>query len=131
MIARCQCGQLQARLPGPAEAVACHCTACQRRSGSPFGVIAYYPDAQVSVTGTGTVYLRPADSGAPFETTFCPVCGTTLYVRTGRHRDMIGIPVGTIADPAYPAPVRSVWEETRHDWVTIPGAIPHFPRGRS
>ncbi|TPE60596.1 GFA family protein [Sandaracinobacter neustonicus] len=132
MIATCQCGQLKAHLPGPAEAiVACHCLACQRRSGSPFGVIAYYPQAQVQLSGEASLFVRLADSGTPFETGFCPICGTTVHVRTGRHPESIGIPIGTFADPAYPAPVRSVWEETKHGWVVIPGDIQHFPRGRN
>ncbi|HBH43966.1 MAG TPA: aldehyde-activating protein, partial [Hyphomonas atlantica] len=38
---------------------------------------------------------------------------------------------GAIADPHIPAPVRSVWEETRHDWVEITSATQHFPKGRS
>ncbi len=49
MHAQCLCGQLSAELPGPIDqVVACHCTACQRRSGSPFGTIAYYPQGDVA-----------------------------------------------------------------------------------
>jgi hypothetical protein len=44
---------------------------------------------------------------------------------------IIGIPLGLFADPAYPAPARSVFEEAMHHWVSIPGEIPHYPRGRS
>jgi hypothetical protein len=48
MHAQCQCGQLSAAISGTTEQiVACHCTDCQRRSGSPFGVVAYFPEAIV------------------------------------------------------------------------------------
>ena len=53
MEAQCACGQLVVILTEdvtPA-VVACHCTACQRRSGSPFGVGAYYPRALLSFSG--------------------------------------------------------------------------------
>ena len=43
---------------------------------------------------------------------------------------MIGVTVGTIADPQFQPPVRSVWEQSMHTWVSIPGAIEHYPQGR-
>ncbi|MEO0033107.1 MAG: hypothetical protein RIS94_2865 [Pseudomonadota bacterium] len=132
MRATCQCGQLTAEIPGPSDQiVACHCHACQRRSGSPFGLVAYYPAADVSITGEAREYTRATDSGSTFTNAFCPTCGTTVFCRAGIKPAVIGIPVGTLADPAYPAPVRSVWEQAKHSWVAIPGNIPHFPQGRS
>ena len=131
MRAQCLCGDLHADVPGPADTiVACHCTDCQRRSGSPFGVIAYYPASAVSLHGTPSEYTRIAESGAGFTQAFCPRCGTTVWCRADKHPDAIGIPVGTIADPGYPRPVRSVWEDRRHAWVAMPEDIAHFPRGR-
>ncbi|MHC2281080.1 hypothetical protein ACVME8_007723 [Bradyrhizobium diazoefficiens] len=38
---------------------------------------------------------------------------------------MIGVAVGAIADPNYPAPIRSVFEQSKHSWVEITGAQ-HF-----
>ena len=132
MDATCQCGRLTVALPGPSSSVvACHCGYCQRRSGSPFGVFAYYPDDSVEVRGEATRYERPTATGGTFTTFFCPTCGSTVYARAGKHPTMLGIAVGTICDPGYPAPVRSVWEEGKHDWVVIPEPADHFPRGRS
>ena len=67
--ARCCCGALVAELPGPTELVsACHCLECQRRTGAPFGVGAFYPVDQVRITGDAKEYRRPTDSGAPART---------------------------------------------------------------
>lgn len=132
LLAKCQCGLLSVNLPGPSSSVvACHCHDCQRRSGSPFGVLAYYADESVKITGEATRYERATATGGTFETFFCPTCGSTVYARAGRHPALIGIAVGAICDPTYPAPVRSVWEERKHDWVVIPEPVQHFPRGRS
>lgn len=132
MRAECQCGELAADVAAAADqVVACHCRACQRRSGSPFGVIAYFDAADVTLHGSPREFARAGTSGKPFTASFCPRCGTTLWVRAGGKPDAIGIPVGAFADPGFPAPVRSVWEETQHHWVAIPGAIAHFPRGRA
>jgi len=131
MKAECQCGGLTVELPGPTPAVvACHCTACQRRTGSPFGLMAYYPADQLTIGGEATRYDRPTDEGNTFETFFCPTCGSTVYARAGKHPTMIGVAIGTIADPDFQPPVRSVWEQTMHRWVTMPGDVQHFPKGR-
>jgi hypothetical protein len=131
MEARCQCGQLSVALPGPSPAtVVCHCGYCQRRTGSPFGILAYYPSEMLTITGQATLYARPAASGGTFESFFCPVCGSTVYARAGKHPAMLGVAVGAFNDPHYPAPVRSVWEEGKHDWVVIPGKVERFDRGR-
>lgn len=37
--------------------------------------------------------------------------------------DNIAIPVGAFADPAFPAPAFSVYEERMHRWVTMPADI--------
>ena len=131
MKAQCQCGQLSVSLPGPTQAVvACHCIDCQRRSGSPFGVLAYYLADQISITGDARRYERETAEGNSFESFFCPECGSTVYVRAGKHPSMIGVAVGAIADPAFQAPLRSVWEKSKHHWVLMPGDIEHFPKGR-
>jgi hypothetical protein len=111
--------------------IACHCTACQRRSGSPFGVLAYYPADQLSITGEAKRYERVTDEGNRFETFFCPDCGSTVYAKAGKHPAMIGVAVGATADPTFQAPIRSVWEQSMHSWVTMPEGMQHFPKGRN
>jgi hypothetical protein len=81
--------------------------------------------------GEATRYERPTATGGAFETFFCPICGSTVYARAGKHPTMVGVAVGAIRDPKYPAPTRSVWEEGKHDWIVIPEPVDHYPRGRS
>jgi len=127
----CQCGQLAVVLPGPSPAVvACHCIDCQRRTGSPFGVLAYYPHAQVTVIGQAKRFARPTASGGVFETYFCETCGSTVYAKAAKHPELIGVAIGAIADPSLPAPLRSVWEQSMHNWVKIPETAEHYPQGR-
>jgi hypothetical protein len=38
--------------------------------------------------------------------------------------DVIGIPVGIFADPAYPPPRSSIFVPHKHPWVSIPPGIP-------
>jgi hypothetical protein len=38
---------------------------------------------------------------------------------------IVAVPVGAFADPSFPAPTRSVWEERRHSWLRLPDDIEH------
>jgi hypothetical protein len=110
--------------------VLCHCLDCQRRSGSPFGVMAYFPAEAVAIEGHATRYERRADAGNTFTNGFCPNCGSTLFSLPGKYPELVGISLGTMADPSFPPPARSVYEQSRHPWVTLPEDMPRHPRGR-
>jgi hypothetical protein len=43
----------------------------------------------------------------------------------------IGVAVGGFADPSFPAPTHSIWEESRHSWVTFGNDLDHFAQGVS
>src|SRR3954452_9013605 len=125
--ARCSCGAIALSLPGPTDRIAaCHCVECQRRTGAPFGVGAFYPTE--TVTGTPNEYIRAGDSGGRVCSYFCPACGSTVYWKADNLPAMIGVAVGAIAVPNYPAPIRSVFEQSKHAWVEISG-VEHFKQG--
>ncbi|PIT02044.1 aldehyde-activating protein [Bradyrhizobium nitroreducens] len=124
--ARCSCGALSLSLPGPSQlVVACHCLDCQRRTGAPFGVGAFYPAHAVTISGLSKEYVRTAASGGKVHNHFCPDCGATVYWQADNLPGMIGVAVGAIAQPDFPAPIRSVFEQSKHGWVEIEGAE-HF-----
>ena len=127
--AQCCCGVLAVSAEGePAVVSLCNCIECQRRTGSPFGVGAYYEAAQVNVTGPSCVYERKVeDRWLRFH--FCATCGSTVYWQTANHPGRYGIAVGAFADPHFPKPARSVFERSRHDWLSLPHDIPGFTAG--
>jgi hypothetical protein len=128
--AECQCGQLTLELPQrPLITIACHCLACQRRTGAPFGVQNYYRGDQVRIDGEAKAYKRVSDEGNDVETFFCPNCGSTVFLRLAKQPDLVGVAIGAIADPASAPPKWSVWEQSRHPWIDIAGDVRHFPQG--
>jgi hypothetical protein len=126
--ARCSCGAVTLSLPEePSKiVVACHCIDCQRRTGAPFGVGAYYSADVVAISGTSKEFTHAAASGGKIHNYFCPQCGSTVYWKLSNLPALIGVAVGAMANPKYPAPVISVEEQTKHDWVHIDGAVEHF-----
>ncbi len=121
--ASCQCGQLSLVCTGePLRISVCHCLECQKRSGAPFAAQARYPAAQVTVTGESRRWTRIGSSGNPAEHHFCDTCGTTLWYHTAAYLpDAFAVAIGAFADPAFPAPSVSVYENRKHPWLAIVG----------
>ena len=125
--AKCCCGQLSLTTQGdPLRVSICHCFACQRRTGSTFGVQARYELKNVSIDGQSKRYKRTADSGNQVSFYFCPNCGSTVYYALEQDPNVVAVPVGAFADPHFDAPGISVYEARRHDWVEVPANIEHF-----
>jgi hypothetical protein len=102
----------------------CHCLACQRRTGSAFGIQARFPAERVKIDGRANEYIRLSDEGETRTFHFCPDCGATVYYQS--DPELIAVPIGAFADPDFPPPRISVWEERRHAWVAVPpGAERH------
>jgi hypothetical protein len=124
--AGCSCGQLHLVAEGePVRISMCHCLACQRRTGSAFGIQARFPRDQVSIEGRSTEYVRVSDGGDTRTFNFCPECGATVYYRLSTQPDVFAVPIGAFADPDFPPPTISVYESRRHPWLTVPAAMEH------
>lgn len=96
----------------------CHCLECQRRTGGPFGIAAFFAVAETTVEGESTVYRRESDSGFPVTFHFCPSCGSTVFWYPARRPEAVAVAVGCFADPGFPAPGQQVFVQHRHAWVT-------------
>ena len=126
-VAACSCGQLSAIALGePVRVSICHCLACQRRSGSVFAAQARFLKECVTIRGTAKQYVRVSDEGNQVVFNFCPHCGATVYYQVGDEAQSIAIAVGAFADPGFPAPSFSVYEERMHAWVGLPENIEHM-----
>jgi hypothetical protein len=126
--ASCSCGQLTLTTRDePVRVSICHCLACQRRTGSVFGAQARFRRSGVVLSGDSTEYIRTGDDGNKVSFSFCPRCGATVhYSVEGYDEDSIAVPVGAFADPSFPAPSFSVYEDRMHAWVGLPPGIEHM-----
>ena len=124
--AACSCGQLRVTTEGdPGSISMCHCLACQRRTGSAFGLQARWPNDRVEVSGRYTEYVRVSDEGAERTFRFCPDCGATVFWTNEDYLpDWIAVAVGAFADPSFPQPTYSSYGATRrHPWLAVPAGI--------
>jgi hypothetical protein len=123
--AECACRSFKVRVEAePIVVGACNCTQCQRRSGSVFAVVAYFPKDNVQVvSGAYKTFDYTADSGRKGEMHFCPECGSTVFWDAEYRRDLRGVAVGCFADPTFPPPQSAAYNRSRHPWVTFPPGI--------
>lgn len=127
--ASCQCGGFKAHVEGEPDAVnVCHCRDCQRRTGAHMSANAYFPKARVRLEGEWRLYARPASDGRQMRNCFCPTCGSTVCWTLDLFPERYGVAVGAFNDPAFPAPSRSVWEQSMYAWTTPPAGVERFPR---
>ena len=105
----------------------CHCLACQRRTGSAFGIQARFTTERVRVVGRYSDYARTSDEDDRVVHVFhfCPDCGATVFYSEPTRPDVIAVPVGAFADPSFPAPTVSIYESRRHPWLAVPAAMEH------
>ncbi|HKH29655.1 MAG TPA: GFA family protein [Gaiellaceae bacterium] len=124
--AACHCGQLRLQVQGDPLAVSiCNCLACQRRTGSAFGMQAGFKAEQVEVSGRFNDYSRISDEADRKEAVFhfCPDCGSQVFYTEPDDPDLIVVSIGSFADPTFPPPTVSGYDSRRHPWVGLPATV--------
>jgi len=118
----CQCGQLRYEISvEPLSVYACHCTECQRQSGSAFGMSVLIPrEAFRFVKGTPVRYERTADSGRVIEGDFCEACGVRPVHYPRANPKVAILKPGTLDDTSWLHPVGHIWTNSAQAWVEIP-----------
>jgi len=124
--ASCHCGRLSLEATGERSAVSiCNCLACQRRTGSAFGMQAGFKAEQIQVSGRHGDFSRISDEADRKEHVFhfCPDCGSQVFYTEPTEPDLIVVSVGSFADPSFPPPTESGYDSLRHPWVMLPDTI--------
>ncbi len=123
----CQCGAVRYRVTGrPLTFYVCHCTDCQRQSGSAFGESLQVRAADLDVSGTVAEFQRMATSGRRMRCMFCPGCGTRLWHARAEGSEAVSLKAGTLDAPGGLRPVAHIWTASRQRWVEIPADALHY-----
>ena len=116
--ARCSCGALTLTLPEPSKSVvACHCLDCQRRTGAPFGVGAFYPVDAVAISENPKDHPRCRDRAGP------PLLAQLIKrFLEGRQPTVADRRCSRRASrPEIPSPRQIGLEQSKHSWVRLIG----------
>jgi hypothetical protein len=106
----------------------CHCSWCQRETGSAFAVNAVIESDAVAVDGEIEMVVTPSASGKGQKIARCPQCKVALWSHySGAGPGMRFVRVGTLDDPSPFPPDIHIFTSTKQAWVTLPAGAPAFP----
>lgn len=130
----CLCGQVRFRaLQAPLRTIICHCTFCQRMTGSSFYAESLFPIEAVEFNaGEVRRYEHMSDeSGKKVYVEFCPSCGTTLGLTFERWPELRAISRGCYDDPNAVEITANIWTQSVQSGVALPSGIACFSGART
>lgn len=130
MEGRCTCGTIRFRLEtAPMFVHCCHCTWCQRETGSAFVLNAMIEADRVTVlAGEPETVLTPSNSGKGQKIVRCPRCHVALWSYYPGAGDAVSfVRVGTLEQPTLVPPDIHIFTSTKLPWVALPEGVPAVP----
>ncbi len=128
MTGGCLCGGVRFAIDEPLLlAEYCHCTRCQRRTGTAASVTALAAPGAVRIV-EGADLVRTWDPGDGWAKLFCSNCGAQLFCRNPDDPDQLGVRMGAFdSDPG----VRPSWRQYvayAAPWEPVPDdGLPRYP----
>lgn len=116
----CQCGAVPYAFHAPIPAAyACHCGECKKQSASAFSMSIPFTYADLTVTGTPSVFETVGHSGKRKYNYFCGDCGTRLWHSGSNPPTAITLKVGTLDHSSEIAPVGHLWVSKKQSGITL------------
>lgn len=119
----CACGAVRYRLlEEPLGLHVCHCTTCQRITGSAFVLSMPVHRRSVEVERGEPVLVHVAipDDGADKYDRHCPECWSRLWSEPPKIPEIFVLRPGTLDDTSWLRPVGHIWTASAQPWVPIP-----------
>ena len=126
----CACGAVRYEASAdPIFVGLCHCTSCQKLTGSALLPVVAIPTASMTVTGKTTQFDSSGDSGKATHRNFCPVCGSTVFDSADMMPGVTMLTVGTMDNPDMVKPAMQIYCDSAMPWATVPDvqAFPKMP----
>jgi hypothetical protein len=124
----CRCGSVSyVTTADPVFVGVCHCTKCQKSTGSAYGTVIAFPTPSLTVTGTTKQFDDVGDSGQPTHRTFCPNCGSTITQFADVMQGLTMVAYGTLDDPSIAKPTMQIYCDSALPWSKIP-EVQGFPK---
>ena len=106
----------------------CRCRDCQRKSGTGHGAYLTFPRAGVKVEGKATHWDIVADSGKVKTRSFCPTCGSPVYMTFSANPDVFTVHAASLDDPTRFKTQAVTYEVHAYAWDDIDPALKRFEK---
>ncbi len=127
----CLCGRVRYRVTGaPRRTLVCHCSFCQKMTGSSSYAESMFPIGAVRFTGDPTSLHshRSDESGKLVHVNFCPGCGTTVALTFERWPELCAISRGSFDDPNWAHVDAHIWTRSAQEGTALPSGTDCFKR---
>ena len=130
----CLCGDVRYKTSGdPLRVTICHCTFCQRFTGTAFLVEPIFRKEDVAFSGSAPKVFDHRSDGSNKRVSlhFCGRCGTTLNLSFERFPDHLGLCGGTFDDPNWfgrnAGNTRHIFTRSAQNGVVLPAGLHTYP----
>ncbi len=126
----CTCRKIRFRVETePLFVHCCHCTWCQRETGSAFVLNAMIETDRVTLLhGAPELVLTPSASGKGQKIARCPTCRVAVWSHYSGAGDAIRfVRVGTLDRAGDLPPDIHIFTATKQPWVQLPAGVPAVP----
>jgi hypothetical protein len=126
----CTCRQVRYRMISkPLFVHCCHCSWCQRETGSAFVLNAMIEAERVQLlAGEVAIVDTPSNSGKGQRVSRCPTCQIAVWsTYVGAGAAVRFVRVGTLDNPAALPPDIHIFTASKQPWLTLPPGIPAEP----
>ncbi|HEY8067822.1 MAG TPA: GFA family protein [Burkholderiales bacterium] len=125
----CLCGAIRYAIAAPLASLrVCHCTHCQKTSGTGSSVNAVIQSKDFTLTrGSPKRYAARADSGRILSRYFCADCGSPIYSQRENSPERMVVRAGSLDDSATLKIVANIWTKSARPWSWIDPATEQLP----
>ncbi len=117
----CHCGHVQYEAEVNTDTVIiCHCSDCQRMSGSAYRVVVPAKEEDVKFSAQQPKdYIKTSESGNPRVQAFCPECGTHIYATSVDNigSRVLNLRIGSVNQKDRFTPTGQIWCRSAQPWA--------------
>ena len=112
----CLCGDVSFTYKSePGMFLMCHCTDCQKSTGSPVASIIIVPEDDFSINGSTSSY----ECEAKVTRSFCKICGSQIFSRIESAPGVVAIKTGVLDEQPNIKPNLVCWTKSKPNWFEI------------
>jgi hypothetical protein len=126
----CTCRRVRYRLAtAPLVVHACHCTWCQRETGSAFALNAMIESDRFESLGDEPEFVAtPSESGKGQSVARCPACRVAVWSHYAGAGPLVTfVRVGTLDAPHRLPPDVHIFTRSKQPWLALPTDVPAVP----
>ena len=125
----CACGAIRYEIAAePVFSNECQCRDCQRESGTGHGSHLTFAREHVTLVGEARHWDMVADSGNVKTRSFCPACGSPVYMTFSAMPQFFSVRAASLDDPARFKPQIVNYGVRGYAWDHVDPALPKVDR---